>query len=78
MIVKPIIHLDTFVLAVGVVVGQLLEHVYLELSGVTILLDILDNLDGKSFVLVEVQAFYHLSECSLAKLTKDLVPDGEK
>ena len=51
VVVEPVVHLDALVSALGVVVGQLLQDVDLQLGGVSILFDVLDDFYGECFVL---------------------------
>ena len=61
-----------------VVLRQLVEHIDLELGGLAILLDVLDDLDGDDPPLVHVLALDHLAEGPLAQLAQDLVSDQTK
>ena len=58
----------------GVALVDLLKHVDLELSGVAVLLDVLDDLQRNvATVALAVAALHHLAERSLAQLAHNLV-----
>ena len=71
VIIEPIQHLDAFVLADGVVFGQLFEDIDLELGRFSVLFHILDDLEGDDLVLVEIFDLDHFSEGAFSERGQD-------
>ena len=67
VVVEPIQHGDAQVLAPGVVLVELVENIDLQLGGVLVLGDVLDDLEGDHPVLVNVVALDDLAKGSLAE-----------
>jgi len=80
--VEPVEHLNATMLATRIVLGQLLQNVDLQLGGLAILLDVLDDLERQDLFLPVVFHFDHLPEGPLSQGGHDLVailddvPDG--
>ena len=67
VVIEPIEHLDAPVFAPGVVLGQLLQDVDLELGGLAVLAHVLDDLQGDDLGFVQVFDLDHLPEGPLAQ-----------
>ena len=70
--VEPVEHLHAAVAAPGVVLGQLLEDVDLELGRLAVLLHVFDYLERDYLVLVDIPHLYNLAERALAERGEDL------
>ena len=73
VVIEPVIHLDTHVVTLRVVFGEFCQDVDLELGRVSILLDILNYLDGENLVLLKIFTSDHFTESSLSELCCYLV-----
>ena len=69
--VEPVEHLHAAVAAPGIVLGQLLEDVDLQLGRLAILLHVLDYLERDYLVLVDVPHFDHLAKRALSERGED-------
>ena len=58
----------------GIIFGQFVQHVDLQLGRLPVLLHVLDDLDGNHPPLVEVFALHHLPKSAFSQLRNDLVP----
>ena len=77
MVIKPIVHLHTQVLSLGIILGQFGQHVDLQLSCLSVLLDVLDDFDGKNFVLLEILTLDYFAKSSFTKFSMNLVPSQD-
>ena len=77
MIVKPVIHLHTQIFSLGIILGKLGQDIDLQFSCLSVLLDILDNFDGKNFVFLKILTLDNLAKCSLTELSVYFVPIQE-
>ena len=73
MIVEPVVHLYTHVVTLRVVFGEFCQHVDLEFSCVSILLDIFDDLNGENLVLLKIFTSDYFTKGSFTELSCYLV-----
>ena len=78
VVVEGVKHSHTKMLATGVLAVELLQDVDLELGGLAILVDVLDDLHRHVVLVVVVSHFHHLAEGPLAQGAHDLVPVADK
>lgn len=73
MVVKPAQHPDTQMFVVGILLGQLLQHIDFQLGSFSIFLDIFDDLESYVPITLQVATLDHLPEGALAESGNDLV-----
>lgn len=73
MIVEPVVHLYTHVVTLRVVFGEFCQHINLEFSCVSVLLDILDDLNGENLVLLKIFTSDYFAKSSFSELSCYLV-----
>ena len=73
MIVEPVVHLYTHVVTLRVVFGEFCQHVDLEFSCVSILLDVFDDLNGENLVLLKIFTSDYFTKGSFTELSCYLV-----
>ena len=74
MEVEMVVHLNTLETTLGVVLGQLGEHVDLQLGCVPVFLDVANDFYSNNFVLSQILTFHHFSEGPLSQLLYYFVP----